>query len=379
MSSISPSPRAAPSVTATPIESNQARITGLDVARALAVMGMVLVNFTIVMGADGGEPGWLNSITSAFDGRAAATFVTLAGIGASLGSRRARLGSDPAARRSSRVVLLKRAAILFAIGWAFFIVWPADILHFYGAYLAIGATLLFVRDRWLWVLATVAVSASAAWIMFFDFFENWNLTTLSYNNLATPAGFLRNLFLDGFHPVLPWIGFYLIGMWLGRTDLRAVVWRRTLVIWSAVVLVLTEATAWIALGPKGSNLDGIDDSSWRRLFSVDPLPPLPLYVLAGGATAILVICGSIWLAETLPRRVMEPLVNTGQLALTIYIAHVVIGMGLLDAVGMLDDQSLPWAVTTSTAFSATAVLASWLWRRRFRRGPVEAIMRRIAG
>lgn len=355
------------------------RITGLDVARAFAIIGMVLVNFKVVMAIEGSGPAWLQTVTAAFDGRAAATFVVLAGIGASLGSRRARVGGDPRQRRHAKAVLAKRALFLFVIGWAFFPTWPADILHFYGAYLAIGAVVLFSPNRRLWALAIGAVIVSLAFIVTFDPFANWNLADLSYRGLDTPAGFLRNLFFDGFHPVFPWIAFYLFGMWLGRTDLRDRAWRRTLVVRAAIVVAVTETLALVVIGPKATGLEQLDDNSWRWLFSVEPIPPLPMYIAAGAGTAVLVICGSIWLTEHLSERVLEPLVSTGQLALSIYLAHVFIGMGILEVTGRLENQSLTWAVTASLLFSASAIVFAWAWRRRFSRGPLEALMRRVAG
>ncbi|MEZ5217282.1 MAG: DUF418 domain-containing protein [Ilumatobacteraceae bacterium] len=164
-----------------------------------------------------------------------------------------------------------------------------------------------------------------------------------------------------------------------RTDLRNPIWRRTLAARAAIIVVATEAAAWIVLGPKGSNLDDLDDQSWRWLFSVEPIPPLPLYVAAGAGTAVLVIIGSIWFSEHLSARITEPLVSTGQLALTTYVAHVLVGMGILEALERLEDQTLGWAVSTSIVFSIVAIISSWLWRKRFARGPLEALMRRIAG
>ncbi|NOX31135.1 MAG: DUF1624 domain-containing protein [Actinobacteria bacterium] len=355
------------------------RIIGLDIARAFAIVGMVMVNFKITMSADNSGPQWLRTFAALFDGRAAATFVVLAGIGASLGSRRARISNDAAQRRAAQVTLAKRALFLFVLGWAFFVVWPADILHFYGLYLGIGAVVLFASGRRLLSLAGAAIGVAFVFIVTFDPFKNWNLDDYSYEGISTPSGFIRNLFFDGFHPVVPWVAFYLFGMWLGRTDLRDPVWRRTLAIRAAFIVVVTEAAAWVVLGPKGSSLDDLDDESWRWLFSVEPIPPLPLYPAAAGGTAVLVILGSIWLGDRLPDKLAEPLVSTGQLALTIYLAHVFVGMGILESMGRLENQTLEWAVVTSLIFSVVAIVFSWAWRRRYQRGPLEWVMRRVAG
>jgi len=354
------------------------RIVGLDIARAFAIVGMVFVNFKITMGADGGSQ-WLRSFSAMFDGRAAATFVVLAGIGASLGSRRARESDDAGQRHAARITLAKRALFLFVLGWAFYQVWPADILHYYGIYLACGAVVLFASSRQLLWLAAGAISVATVFIVLFDPFRNWDLVDYSYNGISTPSGFARNLLFDGFHPVFPWVAFYFFGMWLGRTDLRNRAWRKKLAIRAGVIVIASEVAAWVLLGPKGASLDDLDDESWRWLFSVEPIPPLPLYMAAGGATAVLVIIGSIWIGENVRDALVEPLVSTGQLALTIYVAHVIVGMGVLEGMGRLEHQSLEWAVLTSVVMSASAILFSWLWRRKYARGPVEWTMRRIAG
>ena len=70
------------------------------------------------------------------------------------------------------------------------------------------------------------------------------------------------------------------------------------------------------------------------------------YVLAGAGTTVLIICGSIWLGEHLPQKKTEP---------------------------------LGWAVLTGLIFSTAAIVFSWAWRRRCNRGPLEALMRRVAG
>ena len=74
--------------------SRNTRIIGYDVARAIAILGMVLVNFKIVMWDGETGPYWLAWLVSLLEGRAAAIFVILAGVGLSLLSQRARLAKD---------------------------------------------------------------------------------------------------------------------------------------------------------------------------------------------------------------------------------------------------------------------------------------------
>src|SRR5215468_7802278 len=72
----------------TPVADAAGRILGYDVARSLAMLGMIVVHFGLVMAADPTRPAWSAWIMHGLDGRAAATFVVLAGVGLTLRSRR---------------------------------------------------------------------------------------------------------------------------------------------------------------------------------------------------------------------------------------------------------------------------------------------------
>jgi uncharacterized membrane protein YeiB len=52
------------------------RIIGYDLARALAIFGMVIVNYKVVMGGVAGSE-WLKWLASLFERRAAATSIVL--------------------------------------------------------------------------------------------------------------------------------------------------------------------------------------------------------------------------------------------------------------------------------------------------------------
>ena len=75
---------------------------------------------------------------------------------------------------------------------------------------------------------------------------------------------------------------------------------------------------------------------------------------------------------------LSPLVATGQLALTIYVAHVVLGMGLLDVSGRLSDQTLVFAVSSAVVYIVISIAFATLWRHRFDRGPLEMAMRHLS-
>ncbi len=188
---------------------------------------------------------------------------------------------------------------------------------------------------------------------------------------------IRHLFFNGFHPVFPWTAFLLVGLWLGRKDLRDAVIRRRIMLTSLIVAVLAEGLSLILIGALSNSAA---DADVAALFGAEPMPPMPLYLLAGAGTAIVVITGSIALTERFDTaRWIQPIVSTGRLALTLYVAHVVIGMGILETLGVLENQSPPFAIGSALLFCVLSVGFAHLWKHRFQQGPLEGVMRRLTG
>ena len=354
------------------------RIEGYDLARAAAVLGMVIVNFKVAMGADGGQ-GWLSSVAGLVDGKAAATFVVLAGVGMSLMARRAIEASDPSQLSEARRTLFGRALFLFVVGLAYTPLWNADILHFYGVYIAIGAFVLSWPGLGLAALAVAVNIGSFVMLVGLDYEAGWNWATLEYEGLFTPVGMVRHLFFNGFHPVFPWLSYLLLGIWLGRQDLRD----RARRLWIGgaglgVVVRVSALSAWL-IGRIGTAIDG-DLETTIALFGTSPMPPNVFAMLAGSGAAVFVIAAAVEIEQHVRgMRLTRALVSAGQLALTLYVAHVVLGMGGLLLVGRLEDRSLVFALSSAAAFMVVAVVFADAWRARWSRGPLEALMRRITG
>ena len=360
------------------------RIVGLDVARAVAIAGMVIVNFKVVMFAGERGPEWLTTLVGLLDGRAAAVFVILAGVGTSLMTADIHARHDLPGLAEARRRLLRRALFLLIVGYLFVVIWPADILHYYAFYLGIGAFLLSASDRALWGWTLLAAALFAGLYTFAGYWDQLDFVDLSYRGFWTPVGLTRNLLFNGWHPVLPWVGFFLVGMWLGRRDLTDLRVRRWILGTAAVLAAAGEAIAAfnpidfdvVTTGPSSLGLAAGVDALW----AAEPLPPGPVYLLAAGGTAVAVVmlcvgAGLRW-PEAVPIRWAAA---TGQLALTIYFAHVVLGMGTLEEMGRLGGQTLGFALAAAGVFLLVAVVFAVLWRRRFRRGPVEALMRYLSG
>ena len=103
------------------------------------------------------------------------------------------------------------------------------------------------------------------------------------------------------------------------------------------------------------------------------------YILGMCGIATTIIGGSLMLTEKYPDvKWTKPFIATGRLALTLYVAHLVMGVGLLEALEVLD-KTLPYALGSAVVFCICAVIFSHFWTRRFERGPLEWGMRRITG
>jgi hypothetical protein len=239
-------------------------------------------------------------------------------------------------------------------------------------------------DRALWGWALLAVALFGALYTFAGYWDQLDVVDLAYDGPWTPVGLTRSLLFNGWHPVMPWVAFLLAGMWLGRRDLRdpAVRWRIIGV--AAVAAVLGEVIGAmhpitfdvVSTGPSSLGLRAGIEALW----AAEPLPPGPVFVLAAGGTAMVVILLCVGLGLRWPA---APPVRwaaaTGELALTIYVAHVVLGMGALGVAGELHGQTLAFALGTAGVFLAVAVVFAVWWRRRRARGPVEALLRYLGG
>jgi uncharacterized membrane protein YeiB len=355
------------------------RVVGFDVARALAILGMVVVHFSLVMAADRSGPAWLNVLLSFLDGRAAATFVILAGVGVTLMSWRAVLSTDPHAIAKARKVLLFRGVFLLVLGFINLWIWPGDILRVYGVSLLLASRLITASNRRL-LLGTLGCAVGfVVLLLLLDFEKNWDWTTLSYRQLWTPTGLVRNLFYDGFRSVLPWTGFVFFGMWLGRLNLRNRAVARRVFLVALGTALAAEVVSWLCVSYFLAQPHGMDAETVKALFGTQSMPALPLFLLASGGEGVAVIAWCVRVCGEGPSRFWQPVAATGQMALTWYFAHIVLGLGAVVAFGMVNTQPLPVAAGCGVGFFAGAVLVSWLWKKVFRHGPLEWVMRQIAG
>jgi len=354
----------------------QSRIPGFDLARALAYFGMVFVNFRMGMVSPGVvRPDFASPFLDFLEGKAAATFVTLAGVGlALLGARNHTQIQLLKARRSLR----KRALCLFLFGslWATF--WPGDILRNYGVLILLGTYFLKSSRNALIAASLSSIAAFCLLFLLLDFNAGWNWNEITYTDFWTVRGFFRSLFFNGFNPVFPWAGFLFFGMWLTRWNWTSARFRLAVGLAGLLVGGAAEALShrflrWISVTNTPATIETL-----TAVLGTGPIPPNPVFMLTSAAFSVFTIAAAVEVAHRFQGKPMlMPLIHTGRMTLTLYIGHVVVGLGGLSLMGRLSGQTDATALLAAFLFSVVSVCFCSLWTKKHGAGPLERFMRWI--
>ena len=352
-----------------------ARLRGPDVVRAVALIGVVVMNFHGYLilrrrTTDNAANGWLDQLFDPWDGplstRFAATFVLVAGVGITLLTRRT-LG-DPIRVTQMRWRLIRRGVLLYAVGLVLDEIWLGTIIVYYGVMFVLAAGIFTWRSRWIVTLG-VATAVGATAIRSWRFERNRNdhdTSWLSSPGEGSVRGDVFDVFVNGTHPLLPWFALLCAGIVLGR--ILAAPWWRSAAIGGGLVLV---AVPWMLTALPATPLQEV-------MLSTDPLDRSIVYVASALGTALIAYGAIDWLAERFPSAT-DPLRRAGQLTLSLYIAHILVFNLVVDWLGWVEPAGTEAALLFATLFWAAAIVVGTWWQRRFRRGPAEYVYRAFGG
>lgn len=375
------------------------RIAGIDVARALAVLGMITVHTGMGVLA----PQYL----APFTGRASVLFAVLAGVSLALLSGGAAVHRGDTLRSDRRGIVI-RGALLFVLGIALMLLGTPVVVI-----LATYAVLFWVVTpllAWSWqhVALLAAVTALVAPVVSF-LVRGWVLpptdtlggtvTLDAFMSLDGALASLRILLIDGMYPVLTWIPFVLAGLAVGRWGAgRKGAWPPLLGVGS-LLAVAGYGGSYLALhafGMKAALVQGLDElqpgagnelftffaqhgmmgtvstHDWRWLFIAFPHAGTPFDILGSTGVAITVIAASIAFARFAPRLLVAPLSALGRMPLTVYAGHIV-ALWLLTITGTLSLSGFQYAL-----FLAVPLAAAWAWSLFFSQGPLERLLSRAS-
>ncbi|WP_371163731.1 heparan-alpha-glucosaminide N-acetyltransferase domain-containing protein [Buchananella felis] len=187
------------------------RVTGLDAARGIALLGMVIAHAGAI-DAVGNTPRWLGFA----HGRASILFAMVAGISLAIitGGTRPREGEyllrDRLRIFTRAVVLLVLASVLETLATPIAVILGAYALWFV---LALPFVRCSVRALLAWGFSFAALGSTAIFLV-----EEASVRFGYYPGGSPGNGFLSMLFVS-VYPAVVWMGFVLIGMAIGRSDL----------------------------------------------------------------------------------------------------------------------------------------------------------------
>lgn len=120
----------------------------------------------------------------------------------------------------------------------------------------------------------------------------------------------------------------------------------------------------------------------------DYFPPYLPFMIITASFALMVITTCIWLGDKFSHnRLLKWFTETGKMTLTHYVVHLTIGMLILQALtgkkytGLLQMQtpsSPAYILVFSIIFFLLSIIFSVLWSKKFKKGPLETLMRKIS-
>jgi uncharacterized membrane protein YeiB len=363
------------------------RVEAVDLARGIALIGMMLVHV---------GPFWIERNPPighvVAGGRAAPLFAMLAGVALTLVHDR-----DPRGAGSTRATLI-RAVLLIALGLGLGSLHDMPvliILAFYGLLIVVALPFRRLSTRALLILAGIwAVAAPVVVLWARIAHAPVESGQAEWSDLKHPVDLFMELVVWGTYPAAVWFAYVLVGLALGRLDLRraAVAWR--VAAEGAALLAMTLLAGWFLI--RTGALDDRYDLGWRQLFAETfwPYEPAhwndllrvgshtstPLNVIGAIGSAVLVV-GLCALALRLPwaRLSLTPIRAAGAMTLTLYTVHVLWAWRL--RVDYMDDHDglggegsyRDWLIQV-----VVLCLAAALWQRFIGKGPLEWLMRRLS-
>lgn len=326
------------------------RLFGVDAARGVALLGMFAAH-TVGLGSE-----------QVFDGRSAILFATVAGLSLGLLTGGA-TPPPPGSRGNARIVVLVRGSVLVLLGLALtlFLQPPiAVILDSYGFAFLLLIGVLFVGRPVLALLA--AVFAIAGPLVVTAVTEGRTL-----DDVAGPLQVFAEWLFFGPYPVVVWLAFLLIGLVLGRSDLRDRLTAALALVVGALAAVLGYGSALV--------IPGVDISAHSGTTAE---------VVGSGGVAVAII-GALSLLDSATgagervargiRFVLSPVAAAGSMALTLYTAHAVV-LAIIQATAERPER---WQVPVWTfpALAIGALVIAALWRRFVGTGPLELGLRAL--
>jgi uncharacterized membrane protein len=367
------------------------RVTGVDLARGLALFGMMAKHvFDDVTDRGPTLTGLLAS------GRAATTFALVAGVSVAFlsGGRRILHGR---ARTAAAAGLAVRALLIGSIGLLLGFAGSGIelILAYYAVFFLLTIPLLGLRPRTLALLSTAFAALSPVLLFATDGMDlpDSGTSEPTFITLATePLHLLVQILVTGDYPAVVYMAFVCAGLAIGRLDLTS----RRVAGWllggGVALAAASQVVSRILLYPLGG-LDRLiapghlhgdraaiaaellwdppDVSSWWYLVLPAPHTHTTLDVTNVLGSAMAVLGASLLLTQIRALdRLLSPIRAVGTMTLTLYGAHI-----LVLALGVFED----WETAQYLFLVVSSIVFAMVWRRSRIQGPLEKLVATASG
>lgn len=324
------------------------RLVGIDAARGVALIGLMAIHLLPAWNGETGEPSWSWRL---FSGDSASLFALLAGVGLALTSG----GRHPHEGRrmtADRVGVFVRAVLITAVGLWIGTLMPADppaynILIYYGVFFLLAIPFLHAGPKVLFLAAAVfGIGAPLLMQGLLEALPAWSSYNPTLSDVVNePGATASQLLLTGTYPALPYMTYLLVGMGVGRLNLR----RTEVQVWMLVVgvglTIIAQLTSYILLYGFGGyerllasgsfseyelwevlvwGPDSLPTDSVWWLAIATPHTNTPVAIAASLGVALAVLGAFLLIGRKTRRAIwLLPLSALGAMTLTLYTAHLV--------------------------------------------------------
>ena len=379
------------------VNAQKNRIIGLDIARAVAIVGMTADHFGPASWAPWGRGG-PPRLGASLPGRSRAL---MTGRGAAAGV--------PTSQTRRRIAV--RGLILLVVGILLASAGPdmVIVLATLGASFLLCTTLVSLSGPTLLALGaagTLVLPQASHWLRqnVFPLTGDEIAAVPRLDHLTSLDGMgtaLQALLLDGMYPVITWLPVIVLGMGVmtvGVDGVRRVVWSAVGVASAAVSCVVT----WVAvahfdvkpmmmefmglpLGELAESAGMSEFGAWRMFSSSMGTTTNTGDLLVNGAhsgstpdlllhtgISLVLVCACLWAGDLLGRRAF-PLAALGSCAFTVYVGQALVSAGINH--WLPDVQDGPGtSLLPLTCYLGVSLVFCMVWKHFFRRGPLEQFM-----
>lgn len=281
-------------------------------------------------------------------------------------------------RTASRYDFFKRGLFILLCGYLLNLLSPHwfkpgswYILHTIGVSIIFAPLLNRIRNIWLILISIILITAPA-------FIQTWLNTPLLLgneymNNISMKGGVARLIFAEGHFPVIPWIGFFIIGIICHRMikdDIKGRIFLISILLISAGLIL-----RWF-------NIYGFyfaTGGMFFRVFTFIPYvyPPLPSLIMFVGGISLFLFLFFLIFDKFKMNLTINLLSSAGRLSLSWFFIHIIIFNEISALVGIRKTFSASETLIIIFLTIIIMIILSVLWERKKYKFSFEWFMRKV--